>query len=101
MLLGGSKTDHLFLTDSLLAHLNEIHKIGGNYARNTMCQREGLKLKPYELKSDGTFDLDQWNTDYWSRFENMLKWTHERNIIVQIEVWDRFDYSREFWEISP
>ncbi len=101
LLLGGSKTDHLFLADSLLTHLNEIHKIGGNYVRNTMCQREGLKLKPYELKSDGTFDLNQWNTDYWSRFENMLKWTHERNIIVQIEVWDRFDYSREFWEISP
>jgi len=101
LLLGGSKTDHLFLADSLLQHIEDISEIGGNYVRNTMCQREGLDLKPYKLQSDGTFDLDQWNTDYWSRFENMLKWTNERDIIVQIEVWDRFDYSREFWEISP
>jgi hypothetical protein len=31
----------------------------------------------------------------------MLKWTTEREIIVQIEVWDRFDYSQQHWEISP
>ncbi len=101
LLLGGSKTDHLFLADNLLAHLNEIQEVGGNYVRNTMSQREDIHLKPYALQNDGTFNLDQWNTDYWSRFENMLKWTNERNIIVQIEVWDRFDYSRDFWDISP
>lgn len=101
LLLGGSKTDHLFLADSLLTHLDEISKIGGNYLRNTMSQREGLSLKPYTLQKNGIFDLEKWNEDYWSRFENMLKWTHERDIIVQIEVWDRFDYSREFWDISP
>lgn len=101
LLLGGSKTDHLFLAENLLDHLNEIQEVGGNYARNTMSQREELHLKPHALQNDGTFNLDQWNPDYWSRFENMLKWTSERNIIVQIEVWDRFAYSREFWDISP
>jgi len=101
LLLGGSNTDHLFLADNLLMHLDEISKVGGNYVRNTMCQREGIELKPYALKKDGTFDLEEWNEDYWSRFENMLKWTHEKDIIVQIEVWDRFDYSRDFWDISP
>jgi hypothetical protein len=29
----------------------------------------------------------------WNRFENMLKLTSERDIIVQIKVWDRLDYS--------
>lgn len=101
LLLGGSKTDHLFLAEGLLEHLNEIHEVGGNYVRNTMSQREALSLKPYEYKNDGTFDLNHWNTEYWSRFEEMLRLTHERDIIVQIEVWDRFDFSREFWEISP
>lgn len=101
LLLGGSKTDHLFLADNLLSHLNEVYNIGGNYLRNTMSQRESLNLKPYKLKPDGTFNLDKWNNDYWNRFEKMLKWTQELDIIVQIEVWDRFDYSREFWEISP
>lgn len=101
MLLGGSKTDHFFLLDDLQEHCDEIHAVGANYVRNTMSQREGIELKPHKLLPDGKFDMDQWNDDYWQRFQNMLKWTQERDIFVQIEVWDRFDYAGENWEISP
>lgn len=101
MLLGGSKTDHLFLLDDLKPHLDEMKTVGANYVRNTMSQREGQELKPYKLRPDGKFDLDQWNEDYWQRFENMLKWTAERDIFVQIEVWDRFDYAHKNWQHSP
>jgi hypothetical protein len=41
---------------------------------------------------DGKFDLDQWNDEYWRRFENFLKLTHERDIIVQIEIWATWDH---------
>jgi len=81
LLLGGSKTDHIFLLDDLKAHLDEMQAVGANYVRCTMSQREGK--------------------EYWQRFQNMLRWTAEREIMVQIEVWDRFDYSRQYWEISP
>jgi len=101
MLLGGSKTDHLFLLDDLKTHLDEIAAVGANYVRNTMSQREGKDLKPHKLLPDGKFDLDQWNEEYWQRFQNMLKWTAERDIIVQIEVWDRFDYATVRWKTSP
>ncbi len=101
LLLGGSKTDHIFLLDDLKPHLDEIASVGANYVRNTMSQREGKDLKPHKLLPRGKFDLDQWNQDYWRRFQNMLKWTAEREIIVQIEVWDRFDYSTQNWETSP
>jgi len=101
LLLGGSKTDHIFLLDDLKTHLDEIQVVGANYVRNTMSQREGKDLKPHKLLPDGTFDLDQWNREYWTRFRNMLAWTAERDIIVQIEVWDRFDYSTTNWETSP
>ena len=101
LLLGGSKTDHIFLLDDLKTHLDEIQAVGANYVRNTMSQREGKALKPHELLTDGKFDLDRWNQEYWKRFGNMLKWTAEREIVVQIEVWDRFDYSTQHWEISP
>ena len=101
LLLGGSKTDHLFLLDDLKSHLDEIQKAGGNYVRNTMSQREDETLKPFSLRHDGMFDLDAWNDEYWQRFQNMLEWTEERDILVQIEVWDRFDYSQENWHHSP
>jgi hypothetical protein len=101
MLLGGSKTDHIFLLDDLKEHLDEIHAVGANYVRNTMSQREGQELKPHKLLPNGKFDLDQWNEEYWQRFENMLKWTAEREMFVQIEVWDRFDYGERNWETSP
>ena len=105
MLLGGSKTDHIFLLDDLKTHLDEIHAVGANYVRCTMSQREGLDLKPHRRRDDGKFDLNEWNEDYWTRFENCLKWCDERDIIMQIEVWDRFDYVRtratDTWKISP
>jgi hypothetical protein len=106
LLLGGSKTDHIFLLDDLQQHLDEIAQAGGNYVRNTMSQREGLDLKPHARRADGKFDLDQWNTEYWNRFSNCLKWCDERKIIIQIEVWDRFDYSDHSenwkrWQQSP
>ncbi|MBL7185761.1 MAG: hypothetical protein ISS70_05495 [Phycisphaerae bacterium] len=111
MLLGGSKTDHIFLLDDLKTHLDEIQAVGANYVRNTMSQREGKDLKPHKLLPSGKFDMDQWNEEYWKRFGNMLKWTAERDIFVQIEVWDRFDYanwvgpdgdaSKRCWEHSP
>jgi hypothetical protein len=101
LLLGGSKTDHLFLAEGLREHLEEIHTTGANYVRNTMSQRQSPELKPHKLLPDGNFDLDQWNEEYWTRFSNMLEWTAERDIIVQIEIWDRFDYSRDNWLRSP
>ncbi|UCF17335.1 MAG: hypothetical protein JSW59_07700, partial [Phycisphaerales bacterium] len=39
--------------------------------------------------------------EYWKRFENMLRWTSERDIIVQIEVWATFDYYRDNWAANP
>jgi len=101
LLLGGSKTDHIFLLEDLKSHLDEIALVGGNYVRNTMSQREGLELKPYKRLKSGKFDIDKWNGEYWKRFANCLKWCREREMIIQIEVWDRFDYSAEQWQKSP
>ncbi|GMV91809.1 MAG: hypothetical protein AMXMBFR82_15870 [Candidatus Hydrogenedentota bacterium] len=100
LLLGGSKTDHIFLLDDLESHLDEIVAAGGNYVRCTMSQREGAALKPHRLLPDNTFDLDQWNDDYWNRFDRCLELCAARNIIVQIELWDRFDYSQKEWAAS-
>ena len=103
LLLGGSKDDNLFQIPDLEAHLDEMRAAGANYIRNTMSDRKdyGFEVYPFKQLPDGKYDLEQFNDDYWTRFANMLRWTSERDIIVQIEVWDRFDYSRNNWPPHP
>jgi len=103
VLIGGSKDDNLFQIPDLKEHLDALAAVGGNYIRNTMSDRhdKGFEVYPFKRLPNGKYDLDQWNPEYWRRFENMLRWTAERDIIVQIEVWDRFDYARTNWPPHP
>ena len=101
LLLGGTQDDNLFQIPGLEDHLDLLQSVGGNYIRNTMSSRDTGNIWPFYLQEDGFYDLDGWNTEYWSKFESLLKLTDERDIIIQIEVWDRFDYSREPWEVNP
>lgn len=103
LLLGGSDDDNLFQHPGLKQHLDEIANAGGNYIRNTMSDRpdKGFEVYPFRRLPGGRYDLNQWNEEYWQRFENLLRWTRERDIVVQIEIWDRFDYSRDNWPPHP
>lgn len=103
ILLGGSKDDNLFQIPNLKEHLEELSEAGGNYIRNTMSDRrdKGFEEYPFKKIANGKYDLNQWNEEYWQRFENMLRLTSDMDIIVQIEIWDRFDYSRENWPLHP
>lgn len=103
LLLGGSKDDSLFQIPDLEAHLDEIKQAGGNYIRNTMSDRPdfGFEVYPFKKLQNGKYDLTQWNGEYWKRFQNLLEWTLQRDIIIQIEVWDRFDHSQDHWAKSP
>ncbi|MBM4026292.1 MAG: hypothetical protein FJ280_12955, partial [Planctomycetes bacterium] len=103
LLLGGSKDDNLFQIPDLKEHLDAMAAVGGNYIRNTMSDRKDFDFEvyPFQQLPDGKYDLEQWNEEYWQRFENLLRWTAEREITVQIEVWDRFDYSTRNWPGHP
>lgn len=107
VLLGGSKDDNLFQLPDLEEHLDEIRAVGGNYIRNTMSDRpdKGFEVYPFKRLGNGKYDLATWNDEYWDRFQRMLQLTHAREIVVQIEIWDRFDYSdhrgRGRWKRHP
>jgi hypothetical protein len=109
LLLGGSDDDNLFQwseTD-LIAQLERLAAAGGNVIRNTMSDRKdkGSEVYPFQQTADGKYDLNSWNEEYWARFERMLRETRKRDIFVQIEIWDRFDYTdsggSERWKIHP
>ena len=100
LLIGGTKDDNLFQVPDLKEHLDLLKALGGNYVRNTMSSRDQGNVWPFK-KVNGKYDLDQWNAEYWRRFENFLKLTNQRDIIVQIELWATFDYYRDNWQVNP
>jgi hypothetical protein len=97
LLLGGSDDDNLFQwpEEKLIAQLDRLAAAGGNVIRNTMSDRRdaGFEIYPFLQLDSGKYDLSKWNPEYWSRLERMLHETAKRRIVVQIEVWDRFDYT--------
>lgn len=109
LLLGGSDDDNLFQwpEQDLIGHLDRLKHAGGNVIRNTMSDRKdkGFEVYPFPQKGDGRYDLTQWNEEYWNRFERLLRETAKRDIIVQIEIWDRFDFTDlrdcDRWQIHP
>ena len=100
LLIGGSRDDNLFQIPDLKEQLDLLKSVGGNYVRNTMSCRDEGNVWPFKKVND-KYDLDQWNDEFWRRFETFLQLTQERDIIVQIEVWATFDYYRENWAVNP
>lgn len=58
---------------------------------------KGFEIQPFKKLPDGTYGLNQWNDEYWNRFERMLTLTRDRDIIVQIEVWAFHDFNQRWW----
>jgi len=102
LLLGGSDDDNLFQWTGtrLIEQLNLLKSVGGNYVRCTMSGRDEGNVWPFK-QVKGKYDLAKWDEEYWRRFENFLKLTHERDIIVQVEIWATYDFYREFWQRHP
>ena len=131
LLIGGSVEDNLFQINGLEEHLDLLVASGGNYVRNTMSSRDEGNVWPFlqGFATDGRpvddlssterlkdplgswsvhddsvypkYDLNAFNDTYWKRFEAFLALTQERGIIVQLEIWDRFDYGRDPWLVNP
>lgn len=93
LLVGGSRDDNLFNhVEGLTEHLDTMAACGANYVRNTMSSRNPGNAQAFKRLDNGKYDLNQWNPEYWDRFENMLRLCRDRDIIVQIELWDPWDY---------
>ncbi|MEM1095728.1 MAG: hypothetical protein AAGJ10_14105 [Bacteroidota bacterium] len=101
LLLGGTDEDNLFQMPGMEAHVEALVAVGGNYVRNTMSSRDDGNLWPFAQRADGRYDLDAWNDAYWQRLDRFLDATAERDVIVQLEVWDKWDMATNNWSASP
>jgi hypothetical protein len=100
-LRGGSREDNLFQIPDLREHLDLLAGVGGNYIRNTLSSRDQGDVWPFLQREDGLYDLHRPNDEYFKRLKNLLDLALERDIIVQFEMWDRFDFAREPWLDNP
>ena len=102
LLLGGSREDNLFQIPDIEAHLDLLASVGGNYVRCTMSSRDEGDVWPFERdETTGLYDLDRPGSEYWERFVRFLALTEARGIVLQIELWDRFDFARDPWQENP
>ena len=104
LLLGGTDDDNLFqwTGKKLTGQLDLLASVGGNYVRCTMSSRDPRNVWPF-AKKGRQYDLNRSGDEYWKRFETFLAETARRDIIVQIELWDRFDFASymQGWSRNP
>ena len=102
LLLGGTDDDNLFQWEAerLAAQLDLLVSVGGNYVRNTMSDRDEGNVYAFARVGD-RYDLDTWNEEYWQRLESFLRLAADRDVIVQIELWDMWDLMRGNWTRHP
>lgn len=92
MLIGGSDTDNAFQLLYLEKNLDDLVANGGNYIRNTMAWSRTEDVWPYLQNEDGLFDLNRPNPEFFHRLENLLKMAYDRDVIVQVEIWETWNY---------
>ena len=101
LLLGGSDEDNLFNHPAMMmANLDALRRIGGNYIRGTLSCRDEGNVWPFE-QVNGRYDLRRPNPGFWDRLERCCREAYRRDVIVQIEVWATFDFYRENWLRNP
>lgn len=101
VLLGANETDHTFLMKGRAAYLDQLQAMGGNFVRNVMSQREPEAAnRPHRQLPNGKYDLDHWNPAYWENLQAFLMECESRKLVVAVELWDKFDYQKNYWEAS-
>ena len=86
--------------------MDELVAAGGNYLRCVLDpgMAAGIQGFSFCAKSRNQYDLSEMTGPFWERLEMFVAEAKNRNIIVQIEVWDRFDLidgSWGSWRVSP
>lgn len=100
LLIGASNNDNIFQSADFEDQLYRLKSAGGNYIRCTLSSRDNGDLQPHKTTDSGLYDLNELDETYRSKFERLISLASKLDIFVQIELWDRFDYSRDPWKKS-
>jgi hypothetical protein len=110
LLLGAVVVDNLQHWHDLEAHLDELHAAQVNYLRASLSMgtraahggddRPMPHDQPFLQLPSGRYDLEQWDPIFWERLERLLTLAHARGMIVEVELFNRFDFWRGLWEAN-
>lgn len=110
LLLGASVVDNLHHWHELEAHLDALQAAGVNYLRVSLSMgtravhggddRPLPHDQPFLRLPSGRYDLAQWDPVWWDRLDRLLRLSAERGMIIELELWNRFDFWRGMWEAN-
>jgi hypothetical protein len=86
--------------------MDELVAAGGNYLRCVLDPGMAAGTQGFDFcaKSGTQYDLNTMAGPFWTRIEMFIAEAQKRDIIVQMELWDRFDLidgSWGSWPVSP
>jgi len=83
--------------------MDELAAAGGNCLRCVLDPGMAAGIQGFDFcaKSGAKYDLNIMTGPFWARIEMFIAEAKSRNIIVQIEVWDRFDLIDGSWGSWP
>ena len=91
----------------VIAHMDEMVGAGGNYLRCVLNpgMAHGIQEFRFCARSGDKDDLNAMEGAFWSRLELFIAEAEKRDVVVQLEIWDRFDLvdrsAWESWPVSP
>jgi hypothetical protein len=92
--------------DQIKEAMDELATAGGNYLRCVLDPGMAAGIQGFDFcaRSKNQYDLNTMTGSFWERIEMFISEAKKRDIVVQIEVWDRFDLidgSWGSWPVSP
>ena len=90
----------------IAAAMDDMIAAGGNLLRCVLDPGMGAGIQGFDFckKTGDLYDLSVMTGPYWTRLDFFLREARKRKIIVQIEIWDRFDWyngGMKAWPVSP
>ncbi|MEM6379197.1 MAG: hypothetical protein AAF705_13360 [Bacteroidota bacterium] len=89
--------------ETIITQIDEMVEAGGNVLRCVLDLGGGTSvgIEAYQKNADGHFDLKQPKGEYWDRLSTFISEAERKGVIVELEIWDRFDWQSKNWEYSP
>lgn len=89
--------------EQITAAMDDLSTAGGNCLRCVLNPGMAAAIQGFDFcaRSESKYDLSEMVGPFWTRLETFVAEARKRGMVVQIEVWDRFDWIDGSWGSWP